>query len=109
VRGEDQAVLQTIALSHIQGNPPVFVRAYGGTAEEAASDFASEAQIFALHGYLPVSQAWAPGAWNSTSVMLAVVLSIFAVGLLILAYMLVASPDGVLTVVYRPSAVVPRP
>jgi hypothetical protein len=87
----------------------VVVRVYEGRPEEAASDFANEAQIFALHGYLPVSQVWAPGAWNGITVALAVFLSIFGVGLLILGYMLVASPDGVLTVVYRPSASVPRP
>ena len=109
MRTEDAAVLQTIALSHIQGNPPVFVRIYRGRAEEAASDFATEAQLFAVHGYMPVSQTWANGAWNGTTVALAAILSIIGIGLLILAWMLVASPDGVLSVVYRPSASVPRP
>ena len=108
MRTEDPAVIETIALSHIQENPPVFVRIYQGRPEVAASDFANEVQIFALHGYLPVSQVWAPGAWNGTTVASAVFLSIFGVGLLILGYMLVASPGGVLTVVYRPSGAVPR-
>lgn len=109
MRRDDEAVFDSIGLSHLKGNPPAVVRLYRGLADEASSDFAREASVFAANGYLPVSQQWADGAWNSTTVMLAVFLSIFAVGVLFLAYMLVASPDGTLSVTYRPSAASSRP
>ena len=104
-----QAAIEADVAAQIEGNPPLIIRSYEGRAEEAASDFAAEAEVFALHGYLPVSQVWANGAWDSGTVIVSVILALFAVGLLLLAYMLVASPDGVLTVIYRPSADLQRP
>jgi hypothetical protein len=99
----DEAVLEAVVLSQIDGHPPVVIRIHDGHAMEASLDFAEEARIFGAHGYLPVSQQWAPGTWDSIVVVVAVLFSLVGIGLMFLAYMLVADPAGTLTVIYRRS------
>lgn len=85
-----------------QAPAPIIVRTYRArTPELAAALFEADAASAAALGYYPVSQSWAPGSWGTLEVALAVVLTIFVIGLLLLAYLLLVSPGGALTVAYR--------
>lgn len=56
----------------------------------------------AAAGYVPVNQVWAPGQWSTGAFVIAVLLLfVFGLGILILAYMLIVKPAGTLTVTYE--------
>lgn len=81
--------------------PPTLIRVYHGRQQaDVTGVYQADAAALAPLGYVPVSQSWGQGQWPEGAVLLAVILAIFAIGLLILAYMFVAHPDGTLTVTY---------
>ncbi len=83
-------------------SPPVIVRMYLGREQaDVIPSYQADAAALASLGYLPVAQSWGDGQWSEGAVLIAVVLTIFAVGLLILAYMFVSRPEGTLTVTYE--------
>src|SRR4029078_12485998 len=56
----------------------------------------------ASENYFPTSQSWAPGQWSGRAFAIAILLMfLFGLGILILAYMLIVKPDGILTVAYE--------
>ena len=80
---------------------PIIVRTYRArTPEQAGALYEADAVGAAAMGYYPVSQSWASGSWSPLSVAVGIVLSIFVIGLFVLAYMLLVPPDGALTVTY---------
>jgi len=79
----------------------ILVRSYKGTQSESANLFEADAAVLAADGYFPVSQNWAPGQWSGTAFAIAFLLIfLFGLGLLILAYLLIVRPPGTLVVTY---------
>jgi hypothetical protein len=79
----------------------VIVKTYSGSQEAATSQFQSDAMEMAKRGYFPSSQSYAPGAYGCGSFILAIVLCFLIIGVLILLYMFIVKPDGILTVTYE--------
>lgn len=78
------------------------VRTYRGHEQAAAVHaYVADAASLEAQGYAPVSQSWGDGQWDGALFVLAVVLSLFGIGLIVLAYMAVMRPDGTLLVTYR--------
>ena len=87
--------------SLIAGSPPTLVRVYvGAQLSDAVRVFEREASALASLGYQPTTQSWAAGRWGRGAFFTALLLTVVLVGLLMLAYLLVAKPDGTLTVTY---------
>jgi ribosomal protein L40E len=55
----------------------------------------------AAQGYFPTSQSYAPGSYGCGTFIFAVILCFLIIGILILIYMLIVKPDGVLSVTYE--------
>lgn len=68
---------------------------------EAADAYQREAQEMAVQGYRPVGQCWLPGSYDWGVFLVAAFLSLFGVGVIMLIYMLVTRPRGVLIVTYE--------
>jgi hypothetical protein len=79
---------------------PIVVKAYSGNGAVAARQFQEDASEMAAEGYQPVSQIWLPGAHDSGSVLFAVILCLFGIGIFFVLYMLLSKPDGTLAVTY---------
>ena len=78
------------------------VRTYPGRQQsEAIATFVKDADTLAQRGYAPVSQSWGDGQWDGAYFVLALVLSLFGIGLILLAYMAIIRPSGTLCVMYR--------
>lgn len=78
------------------------IRTYRGHDQAAAvRAYVTDAANLAARGYEPVGQSWGDGQWDGVLFVIAVVLSLFGVGLIVLAYMAVMRPDGTLLVTYR--------
>ena len=78
------------------------VRTYPGRQQsEAIATFVKDADTLAQRGYAPVSQSWGDGQWDGAFFVLALVLSLFGIGLILLAYMAIIRPSGTLCVMYR--------
>jgi hypothetical protein len=60
-----------------------------------------EAAVLQRYGYAPASQTYAEGVWGCGAWFLAFLALFLLVGIIILVYMAVNRPDGVLTVVYE--------
>jgi hypothetical protein len=76
-------------------------RVYCGADRRAAERlFAVDSIELASFGYVPESQSWQSGHWDRRAFAVALVLSVIVVGLLMLAFILIAEPDGCLTVTY---------
>ena len=89
--------------------PATIVRTYHGRQQaDAVVAFQHDAAVAAEAGYFPVSQSWAPGQWGCGAFLLALVLSIFLIGILIFVYLLIVKPDGTLTVTYARRDVSPQ-
>ena len=82
-------------------NQQVMVKNYKGTQKSATKAFQKDAAKMSAMGYVPISQAWAPGSYGCGSFLLALILCVVVVGLLIFIYMLIVKPPGVLTVTYQ--------
>lgn len=81
--------------------PIVLARVYPGYHEAAVELFQMDAELLAAHGYFPVGQSYAAGRWRTSLVILAIILSLFVIGLPLLAYMVAARPPGSLAVSYE--------
>lgn len=78
------------------------VRTYRGHQQgEAIASYAKDAETLAQRGYAPAGQSWGDGQWDGGYFLLALVLSLFGIGLILLAYMAIIRPDGTLCVTYR--------
>lgn len=65
----------------VEGEPSIAVRLYRASQQEAF-------------------ETWAPGEWDSWTAMLAALLILVGIGILMIAYMLVAKPPGTLVVIF---------
>jgi len=81
--------------------PQILARVYPGVHEAAVELFQMDAELLAGHGYVPIGQSYAEGRWRTSLVVLIIILSLFAIGLPFLAYMVVARPPGSLAVAYE--------
>jgi hypothetical protein len=82
--------------------PSILIKAYKGKQSEAASQFRADSIEMAAQGYFPKWQSWAPGEWPKEAYVVAVLLILlFGVGILALAYLHIAEPDGTFTVTYE--------
>jgi len=80
----------------------ILVEAYKGKQREATACFQAHSIVMAAEGYLPTWQSWAPGEWAREAYIVAVLLIfLFGIGILFLAYLLIVEPEGVLTVTYE--------
>ena len=80
----------------------ILVEAYTGKQGEAAARFQADSIEMAAEGYLPTWQSWAPGEWAREAYVVAVLLIfLFGIGILFLAYLLIVEPEGILTVTYE--------
>lgn len=78
------------------------VRTYRGHQQsEAIASYVKDAETLAQRGYAPAGQSWGDGQWDGGLFLLALVLSLFGIGLILLAYMAITRPDGTLCVTYR--------
>lgn len=78
------------------------VRTYRGHRQsEAIASYVKDAETLAQRGYAPASQSWGDGQWDGGSFLIALILSLFGIGLIMLAYMAIIRPDGTLCVTYR--------
>jgi hypothetical protein len=68
---------------------------------EAIASYARDAETLAQRGYEPAGQSWGDGQWDGGFFLIALVLSLFGIGLILLAYMAITRPDGTLCVTYR--------
>jgi hypothetical protein len=94
--------------SVIAGSPPTIVRVYlGAQQSDAVRVFEREASELARFGYQPTTQSWAAGRWGRGAFFIALLLTVMLVGLLMLLYLLVAKPDGTLTVTYALRDILP--
>jgi hypothetical protein len=81
--------------------PPVVVRTYVGSFAQTAAAFQADASYMAQGGYHPVAQSYEPGNWSGTTLIIALLLCLVAIGFAILTYMLIIRPDGALIVTYQ--------
>lgn len=81
--------------------PTILARVYPGYHETAVEAAQADAAHLAASGYYPVAQSYALGRWSQRWVLLALVLSLFVIGVPILLYMLLVSPPGSLAVTYE--------
>jgi hypothetical protein len=78
------------------------VRTYEAhTQRDAISIYVEDADVLAARGYVPVGQSWGDGQWDGGLFLLALLLSLFGIGLIVLAYMAIIRPDGTLCVTYE--------
>jgi hypothetical protein len=99
----DNQVGSGIKPAELADTPLILVKEYKGKQGEATSQFRAESVEMAAKGYFPRWQTWAPGEWPSKAYVLAGLLILFfGVGILVLAYLFLAEPDGTFTVTYEP-------
>lgn len=79
----------------------VVVRCHERYQREAAYAYQLEAQEMAVRGYRPVAHSWIPGSYDWSLFLVALFMSLFGIGILVLIYMLVTRPRGVLIVTYQ--------
>lgn len=99
-RPTDEALVE----AELEGDPAVVVRLYRASHREAFETFGREAPIFEAGGYGVESVTWAPGEWDASVAMVAALLILIGIGILIIAYMLVARPPGTLVVIFSREA-----
>ena len=88
--------------------PPVLARAYRANNYQQVTALAAEdAPAMAAKGYVPVGQQYVEGSWSSAAWIIAIILIFFVLGILVLLYMILAKPQGTLTVTYQRQ--VPQP
>jgi hypothetical protein len=78
------------------------VRTYRGHQQsEAMASYVRDAEALAQRGYSPAGQSWGDGQWDGGFFLIGLILSLFGIGLILLAYMAIIRPDGTLCVTYR--------
>jgi hypothetical protein len=88
--------------SEFADTPLLLVKAYQGKEREAIALLQSDSIEMATQGYFPTWQNWTPGEWSREAYVVAVLLIfLFGMGILILAYLLIVEPEGRLTVAYK--------
>jgi hypothetical protein len=98
-----QIRLADSARSQIARQDQLIVKTYKAkNQDEAMSRFKVDSAELAVEGYFPTSQSWSPGQWSGGAFAVAILLIfLFGLGLLVLAYMLIVKPDGALNVTYE--------
>jgi ribosomal protein L37AE/L43A len=79
----------------------VLVKIYKGSEAEATQEFQADVEVMAGKGYFPTSQSYAAGSYGCATFVLALLLCVAVVGILILIYMMIVKPEGVLSVIYE--------
>ena len=80
----------------------ILVKTYTGKQGEATALFQADCIEMATQAYFPTWQTWTPGEWARETYIFAVLLiPLFGIGILRLAYLLIVEPDGTLTVTYE--------
>lgn len=79
----------------------VIVKTYKGSQDEPTRVFQEDVEVMAAKGYFPTSQSYAPGSYGCGAFLIALILCFLIIGILILVYMLLVKPDGVLSVTYE--------
>jgi hypothetical protein len=79
----------------------VVLKTYSGSKATAMKLFQQDSVEMAQEGFFPTSQVWTPGRYSRSKVAVALWLCLVGVGVFILLYMVIAGPDGVLTVTYE--------
>lgn len=78
------------------------IKTYKGSVSKSQALFQQDAKLLASQGYVPTSQAYMPGAHSTGAFILATVLILACgIGLIILIYLLMVKPDGMLSVTYE--------
>jgi len=86
----------------LSDTPSLVVRAYEGKQGEATARLQADSLEMAAEGHSPTWQNWAPGEWaREAYVVAALLIFLFGIGILILAYLLIVEPDGTLTIAYE--------
>lgn len=81
------------------------MRTYRGRQQsEAIASYAKDAEVLAQRGYAPAGQSWGDGQWDGGFFPIALILCLFGIGLILLAYMAIIRPDGTLCVTYQRSS-----
>jgi hypothetical protein len=100
-RGSGEVAAGTVAAGTAEWGD-FTVRTYRGHQQsEAIASYVRDAETLAQRGYAPVGQSWGDGQWDGGYFILALILSLFGIGLILLAYMAIIRPDGTLCVTYR--------
>jgi hypothetical protein len=80
----------------------ILVKTYTGKQGEATALFQADCIEMSTQAYFPKWQCWTPGEWAREPYIFAVLLiPLFGIGILRLAYLLIVKPDGTLTVTYE--------
>ena len=80
----------------------ILVKTYTGKQGEAIALFQADRIKMATQAFFPTWQSWTPGEWARETYTFAVLLiPLFGIGILRLAYLLIVEPDGTLTVTYE--------
>jgi hypothetical protein len=86
----------------LSDTPPLVLKAYEGKQGAATARLQADSIEMAAGGYFPTWQNWAPGERaREAYVVAALLVFLFGIGILILAYLLIVEPDGTLTVAYE--------
>ena len=89
----------------LSDTPPLILKAYEGKQGEATARLQADSIEMAAEGYFPTWQNWAPGERaREAYVVAALLVFLFGIGILILAYLFIVEPDGTLTVAYERQA-----
>lgn len=101
-RGRKITSLEKKQFASTDGNSKItVVRYHVNYQREAACAYQLEAQEMAQCGYRPAGQCWLPGSYDWSLFLVALFMSMFGVGLLVLIYMIATRPRGVLIVSYE--------
>jgi hypothetical protein len=100
-RGSGEVAAGTVAEgTEVWGD--FLVRTYRGHEQsDAIASYVKDAETLAQRGYAPAGQSWGDGQWDGGMFFIALILSLFGIGLIMLAYMAIIRPDGTLCVTYR--------
>ena len=89
----------------LSDTPSLIVKAYEGKQGKVTARLQADSIAMAAGGYFPTWQNWAPGERaREAYVVAALLIFLFGIGILILAYLLIVEPDGTLTVTYERQA-----
>ena len=100
-RGSGEVAAGTAA-PEAEAGGEFLVRTYPGRQQSVAiASYVKDAEALARRGYAPAGQSWGDGQWDGGYFVLALILSLFGIGLILLAYMAIIRPDGTLCVTYR--------
>jgi hypothetical protein len=85
----------------LSGKRPIVVKRYVGTQSGSYASFQRDAVEMASLNYFPTSQSWMPGQWGAGAFIIALLLCLILIGIIVFVYMLVAKPNGTLSVTYE--------